>query len=76
MAKYITEEQTLIFAERLGNLSNAMVYVTSAVDLCDNINELIEQTLIFAERLGNLSNAMVYVTSAVDLCDNINELIE
>lgn len=42
VAKYITEEQTLIFAERLGNLSNAMVYVTSAVDLCDNINELIE----------------------------------
>ena len=42
VAKYITEEQALILAERLGDLSNAMVYVTSSVDLCDNINGLIE----------------------------------
>lgn len=42
VTKYITEKQALILAERLGNLSEAMVFATSAADLCDNINGLIE----------------------------------
>lgn len=42
VAKYITEEQAVQLARKIGKLSDAMVFATSAVDLCDNINGLIE----------------------------------